>query len=41
MNESPSKKEKFEVPLVLYVFFGGGIGAVLGLLTYVKGWLTF
>ncbi|MBM7607370.1 hypothetical protein JOD29_000607 [Lysinibacillus composti] len=41
MNELPSKKEKYEVPLVIYVFFGAGVGAFIGLLTYVKGWLTF
>lgn len=32
-------KPKNRVPLVFYVFFGSSIGAVIGLLTYVNGWL--
>ncbi len=33
------KKEKKSLQPVLYVFPAAGIGALLGLLAYVKGWL--
>ena len=38
MRETQNKP-KNEMPLVFYVFFGASIGAVIGLLTYVNGWL--
>jgi len=33
------KKKKQDLQLALYVFPAASIGALIGLLTYVKGWL--
>ncbi len=36
-KEKPSSSSK--IPTIVYVFICSGIGAVLGLVTYVKEWL--
>ncbi|MDN4492984.1 hypothetical protein [Ureibacillus aquaedulcis] len=39
MNKEVSKKEKQDLQLALYVFPAAGIGALIGLLTYINDWL--
>ena len=39
MYREVGKKEKQDLQLALYVFPAAGIGALIGLLAYVNGWL--
>jgi hypothetical protein len=34
-----NKRQKNDMPIILYAFIGAGIGAFLGLLAYVKDWI--